>query len=182
MKKFYFIIFCFFMCMPIFAGNYTYERTTSYYTQIGISNFTNFDLTTPDIEIGGFYKNAGLGVNFKYGFDNLGDKQNEEFIYIGPVFKYKTDVPFINMIFNMGIGFGQNSYYPDNDYSGYYHKHTDKEHNDYIIPNFGVSMYISLCKYVDIGFEPTFMYFISNQSNIDNFTTWNLAGKIKFNF
>lgn len=131
-----------------------------------------------DLELGKYInKYFGVGVNLKISHEqDYNDKMN----YIGPKFRFRVNYDPRNVLdldVHAGFGYGWYRYNEGSYYDTWYYTYS------YVVPNIGVTGYINVSRNVSLGFEPSYMWYIStNKEDSDDFGVWNLMCKLRFRF
>lgn len=135
-----------------------------------------------DLELGKYLnKYIGVGLNFKFGSES---EYHDRLGYVGPKIKFRINPNPRNLLdldLFAGLGYGWYDYNLDGyDYYGYYDNYKTM---NYVVPNIGLTGYINFNKYVSLGIEPGYYWYIStNKDESDNVGVWNIVGKLRFRF
>ena len=195
MKKVTMILMCLFISMfcaaqqqdslkqqkPQFDWEYYYPYDEAYF-EFGIGGLIPTDDSNSffevDVEFGKYINQYwGVGMNLKISSES---EYNDKLNYIGPKFRFRVNYDPRNTLdldIHAGFGYGWYRYNEGTYYDTWYYT------MNYVVPNIGLSGYVNLNRNISLGFEPSFMWYIStNKDKSENVGVWSLMGKIRFRF
>lgn len=139
-----------------------------------------------DLELGKYInKYVGIGLNLKIGQES---EYHDRLGYVGPKVRFRVNPNPRNILdldLYAGFGYGWYDYNLDGGYYDYYYDYYYDNYKtmSYVVPNIGVIGYLNIGKFVSIGIEPAYYWYIStNKDESENVGVFNIVGKLRFRF